>query len=167
MASKNLKTKYRVSPPSSNTKKRPSSSHSSSRIFEEVVGLAETLLHSRKAYGADKLQSVAEATRRYAASMSNLPTISEQINVASETMEDFADYIVHNNVEQMIEDAGTFARRKPLTTLCVTVAAGLAASRLLMPIRRESNIGGKKFSGGQKKATATRQGTNGSAHLHA
>ena len=165
MVNRKPKTKNRGSSSSTASRSKTTQSQHQSRIFEDVVGLAETLLRSRKEYGAEKLHAVAEATREYAASIPNLPTISEQVNLASETMQEFAEYIVHSDVEQMIEDAGSFARRRPLTTLCVTMAAGLAATRMFMPLSRTRNIRTKATRQTQRKS-GVKRAANGATHLH-
>ena len=167
MVTKNAKSKNRSSSRKARSQSKPRSTESRSRIFEDVIGLVDTLLRSRKADGVDKLNAIAEATREYAASIPNLPTISEQVHLASESMEDFADYMIHSNAEQMIQDAGNFARRRPLATLCVSMAAGLAATRMLMPNRRTSDMPQKKRGDGQKKTAVKRPRNNGTEHLHA
>ena len=167
MASKNPNSKNHSSLHFTRPKKKPASTHSSSRIFENVVGLAETLSRPRKAYWADKLRGFAEATRNYADSISNIPTVGQLVNVAAETTEELADYIVHNNVEQMIDDAGTFARRRPATILWVTMAAGLATSHLIMPLNQASKSVERRRTAAQKTTNAKRQGIKRSGHLQA
>lgn len=167
MVNKNVKIKKRTSSLSASAKRKTGKSQHSHNIFDDIVGFAETLLHSRKADGADKLHELAEATRGYAASMPNIPKVSEKVDVASGSIDDFADYIAENDLEQMIEDAGTFARRRPVATLLVTMAAGLAATRFLLPLRQNLNTRNKKGAGSQKKGSVKRRGTNGTAEAHA
>src|SRR5436190_15783417 len=103
----------------------------SRRIFDDVLALAGTLARGRKDLGADNLHSLAALTREYAASMTDLPNLRVQVASAAGSLEGVADYVMHTEIEQMVGDAGTFARRRPLATLAVTVAAGMAASRLM------------------------------------
>lgn len=144
-------------------------SNSSYHIFDDIMALAGTLLRSRKDAGAKKLHSLADATRDYAALLTDLPKLKSQVASASESLEGLADYVMHTDIENMIADAGTFARRHPLATIGVTVAAGVVASRLL----RSAPISAKqkpKRNGSKNKAKSLirpRSGTNGSAQAHA
>jgi hypothetical protein len=144
----------------------------SRRIFDDVLALAGTLARGRKDLGADKLHSLAALTREYAASMTDLPNLRVQVASAAEGLEDVADYVMHTEIEQMVGDAGTFARRHPLATLAVTVAAGMAASRLMYrhPVKmtaassRKTSPRRASTSGARKRTTQARRNTNGHAH---
>lgn len=144
----------------------------SRRIFDDVLALAGTLARGRKDVGADKLHSLAALTREYAASMKDLPNLRVQVASAADSLEGVADYVMHTEIEQMVGDAGTFARRHPLATLAVTVAAGMAASRLMyrQPVkmtaassRRSSPRRASTARVGKRTAQA-RRNTNGHAH---
>jgi ElaB/YqjD/DUF883 family membrane-anchored ribosome-binding protein len=144
----------------------------SRRIFDDVLALAGTLAKGRKEVGADKLHSLAELTREYAASMTDLPNLRTQVASAADSLEDVADYVMHTEIEQMVGDAGTFARRHPFATLAVTVAAGMAASRLMYrhPASSRTRSGRKasarrtSTSGASKRSAQARRSTNGQAH---
>ena len=103
----------------------------SHRIFDDVIDVASTLFRNRKAAGADRLQSLAEATHNYAAAMTDLPTLQRQVKLASENMENFAEYVLNTDIKHMVSDATVLARRRPLFTLSVAALAGLAATRLV------------------------------------
>lgn len=143
----------------------------SRRIFDDVLSLAGTLVRSQKDMGADKLNSLASLTRDYAASMTDLPNLRVQVASAADSLESVADYVMHTEIEQMVGDAGTFARRHPLATLAVTVAAGMAASRLMYrhPVTATARSGRKASSrrssvSGASKRSAARRTANGHAH---
>jgi hypothetical protein len=139
------------------------------RILDDVLALAATLLRSRKDTGADKLRSLAKATRGYAASMADLPHLRTKVASASEGIESLADYVVHTDIEHMVQDAAVFARRQPLATLAVAVAAGVMASRLMRSPRPEVKVRTKTRAtkkAGRKSAVLGRK-TNGSAQPHA
>lgn len=143
--------------------------NSTYHIFDDIMALAGTLLRSRKDASAEKLQSLADATRDYAASLTDLPKLRSQVASASESLEGLADYVMHTDIEHMVADGGTFARRHPLATIGVTVAAGIVASRLLRsaPVTASQK---PKRNGSKKKAKSIirpRSGTNGSAQAHA
>jgi ElaB/YqjD/DUF883 family membrane-anchored ribosome-binding protein len=139
------------------------------RIFDDVLALAGTLLRSRKDFGADKLHALAEATRNYATSLTDLPTLRVQVASASESIEGLADYVMHTDIEHMVQDAGTFARRNPVATLGVTIAAGVVATRLMRSPRPDVKTSPKRgFAKKSRKQPAhPRRSTNGSAQAHA
>lgn len=145
---------------------------SSRRIFDDVLALAGTLAQGRKDLGADKLHALASLTRDYAASMTDLPNLRVQVASAADSLEGVADYVMHTEIEQMIGDAGTFARRHPLATLAVTVAAGMAASRLMYRQPARARAGSRRKASPRrgaasrvgKRGVQTRRSTNGRAH---
>ncbi len=143
----------------------------SRRILDDVMALAGTLVRSQKDMGADKLNSLASLTREYAASMTDLPNLRVQVASAADSLEGVADYVMHTEIEQMVGDAGTFARRHPLATLAMTVAAGMAASRLMyrQPVKMTAASSRKSSArrtsaSGTRKSTAQARRTNGHAH---
>jgi hypothetical protein len=117
-------------------------------IYDDVLALVESFAWSRKE-GMDKLQSLAGSTRDFAsASMKDMPNFREQMSSAGESLENLAEYVMHTNVENMLEDAATFVRRRPLAVLTVTVIGGLAVSRFLRP----PPMAGKTVSARRKTA---------------
>ena len=141
----------------------------SHRIFDDVIDVASTLFRNRKAAGADRLQSLAEATHNYAAAMTDLPTLQRQVKLASENMENFAEYVLNTDIKHMVSDATVLARRRPLFTLSVAALAGLAATRLVTstsmpapPAKRSRSL--KKKAG--KSSPAARRTLNGLGHAH-
>ena len=105
----------------------------SNRIFDDVLALAGTLARGRKESGAEKLQMIAESTRDFGDSITEMPNLSRQIASAADSLDGLAEYVMDSDLEQMLQDAKTFARRHPMATLAITVAGGLVASRYLVP----------------------------------
>ncbi len=137
----------------------------SSRIFDDVLALVGTLVRSRKDFGADKLHSLAEATREYAASMTDLPNLRTHVSSAAESIEGLSEYVMHTDVEHMMADAGTFARRHPFATLGVTVAAGVVVSRYIRPSPSTMKTSTRKTTAkARRHPVQTPRGKNGSAH---
>jgi len=85
-----------------------------------------------------------------------MPKLRSQVASASESIEGLADYIMHTEIEHMVADAGTFARRHPLATIGVTVAAGVIASRLMRPSPTESSQKPKRRVSNKKAKPAPR-----------
>jgi hypothetical protein len=144
-------------------------------IFDEVLALAGTFARDRKDFGAEKLHSLAESSRDFATSMTDVPNLRVQMASAGESLENLAEYVLHTDIEHMLEDAGTFARRRPLTALTMTIIAGMAASRFMRsrPARaktasnRGNSLRRKTVSRSRKHATQPRRGTNGKVRAHA
>ena len=137
------------------------------RIFDDVVDVASTLFRNRKALGAEKLQALAEATREYAASMTDLPTLQRQVNFASENIGNFADYVLNTDIKHMVSDATVLAKRRPLLTLGVAVAAGLAATRFVTSTATPQAPAKRRAKAKSTKPRAAAKRTlNGSAHAN-
>lgn len=141
----------------------------SHRIFDDLIEVASTLFRNRKAAGVDRLMAFAEATHNYAAAMTDLPTLQRQVNLASENIENFADYVLNTDIKHMVSDATVFARRRPLFTLGIAALGGLAATRLVantsMPIppsKRSRSIKKKAV----KSKPAARRTINGVGDAH-
>jgi ElaB/YqjD/DUF883 family membrane-anchored ribosome-binding protein len=151
------------------------STSSTSHVFEDIVSIASTLLRGRKESSGDKLQQFAEATREYANSLTDLPSIREQVGVAAENISQFANYVVHTDIEHMVSDATTLARRNPLATLGVSVAVGALAIRMMRsPTAPAQNVAKARARPAKRSATsnrkassAKRRGGNGAAQAHA
>lgn len=117
------------------------------RMFDDVISVAGTLARGRKDYGADKLQSVAQSTRAFAASMTDLPSLKAHATQAADSIESLSQYVIHTDMETILTDAAALARRYPLVTIAATVAAGVAATRYFMPAG-----GAKTKTAAQKRA---------------
>ena len=151
------------------TKSKTTRENSTYRILDDVLALAGTLLRSRREYGADKLHSLAEATRAYAISMTDLPQLRAHVAQASESIEGLADYVMHTDIDHMVQDAAVFARRQPIATLGVAIAAGLVATRLMRTPGASVKSAAKprKAKEAARKVTPPKRRTNGSAQAHA
>ena len=137
------------------------------RIFDDVVDVASTLFRNRKAVGAEKLHALAEATREYAASMTDLPTLQRQVNFASENIGNFAEYVFNTDIKHMVSDATVLARRRPLLTLGVALTAGLAATRFMTSNATPPAPTKRRTKGKTTKQRAVAKRTlNGSAHAN-
>jgi hypothetical protein len=151
------------------TKSKTARENSTYRILDDVLALAGTLLRSRREYGAGKLHSLAEATRGYAVSMTDLPQLRAHVAQASESIEGFADYVMHTDIDHMVQDAAVFARRQPIATLGVAIAAGMVATRLMRTSGASVKSATKPRTARKsaRKQTPPKRKTNGSAQAHA
>lgn len=101
------------------------------QLFSDALGMASTMLDSRKQSGADKIDEIAAATRTFGESFDEFPYLSSYIDAASAAMEEASAYISDTSVSDMVEDLTSFARRQPAATLALTAVAGLAAVQLV------------------------------------
>ena len=115
------------------------------------------------------MHSLAEATRGYAVSMTDLPQLRAHVAQASESIEGFADYVMHTDIDHMVQDAAVFARRQPIATLGVAIAAGMVATRLMRTSGASVKSATKPRTARKsaRKQTPPKRKTNGSAQAHA
>ena len=79
--------------------------------------------------------------------MDNIPNLQTYVSATAEQMENLSDYVSATSLEDMIDDAASFARRYPLSTAAFAVAAGFGFIRLIAhnsADRREST--GRAFA---------------------
>ncbi|WP_119390995.1 hypothetical protein [Taklimakanibacter lacteus] len=128
------------------------------RIFDDALSLASTLAESRKRSGADRIVELASATRDFGATLDDFPQLRFYSDAAAENLDDLADYIAKTEFPDMLEDFTHFARRQPVATLTLGVAAGLAFTQLVhgwpvpMKARPKSSAGRTRRRGRARKA---------------
>jgi ABC-type multidrug transport system fused ATPase/permease subunit len=106
-------------------------SSTASHLQSDVLGIAGTLFRGRQAAGAEKISSVADATRKLSENLSDIPSVQGYVESAAEQMEYLSDYVAENSLEQMVEDGAAFAKRHPLSTVAFAVALGYGFTKLL------------------------------------
>jgi hypothetical protein len=127
------------------------------RLFDDAMSLASTLADSRKRASADKIVELASATREFGASLDDFPQLRHYSDQAADSLDDLADYIVRTDIPDMLDDFAGFAKRQPVATLTLGVAAGLAFTQLVhgwpvpMKTRRASTNGRVKRRGRRRK----------------
>lgn len=100
-------------------------------LLGDLFAVAGAVLKSRSDRSVEKLHTLSAATRDYASNLTDLPHLRAQVGAASESIEGVADYAVHTDVGHMVADAVAIARKHPVATLGVAVAAGVFAALLL------------------------------------
>jgi ElaB/YqjD/DUF883 family membrane-anchored ribosome-binding protein len=100
-------------------------------LVGDLFSIAGALLKSRKDSGVEKLHTLSAATRDYASNLTDLPQLKAKVGAASDSIEEVADYAIHTDVEHMFTDVAAIARKHPVATIGVTLAAGLFAALLL------------------------------------
>jgi hypothetical protein len=171
----------------SSNRNRKSTSQSKGRrtsmpFLNDVIGIAGSLLRSRQEAGSEKIITVAEATRGFASDFADFPHIQTYVNGAADQMDALADYVAEADLEDMISDAGRFAKRYPMATMAFAIASGFAFTRIMAskdrstgsqddqagrhpPGRRASR--GRSTGAGTRAASAKKAKPNGRDTTHA
>ena len=122
------------------TRRRTSHQPIASRLLNDAFSLASTFADSRKAASADRIVELASATREFGASLGDFPQLRGYSDQAAGSLDDLAGYVAKTDIPDMLDDVVGFAMRKPVTTLTLGVAAGLAFTQLghgwPLPMRR-------------------------------
>lgn len=106
-------------------------SASTTHLHSDVLGIAGSLFRGRQSASADKIASVADATRKLSEDLSDIPSVQGYIEAAADQMEYLSDYVAENTLEQMVDDGAAFAKRHPLSTVAFAVALGYGFTKLL------------------------------------
>lgn len=101
------------------------------RIFGDVIAMASTLAGSRKHLAAERLNELASATRGFTTSVDDLPYLREYTDAAAERIDEIADYVDRTEIPEMLEDIASFAKRQPMASLALGLAAGLVTTQLV------------------------------------
>jgi hypothetical protein len=101
------------------------------RIFGDVLAMASTVAESRKHVAAERLNELASATRNFTSTVEDLPYLRDYTDAAAERINEFADYVDRTEIPEMLEDMASFAKRQPMATLALSVAAGLVTTQLM------------------------------------
>jgi hypothetical protein len=122
------------------TTRRASHQPTANRFLGDALSLASTFADSRKAASADRIGELASATREFGASLNDFPQLRRYGEQAAGSLDDLADYVAKTDIPDMLDDCVAFAMRKPVATLTLGVATGLAFTQLVygwpLPRRR-------------------------------
>lgn len=129
-----------------------------SRFFDDALSLASTLADGRKRAGADRIVELASATREFGTSLDEFPQLRQYSGQAADSLDNLADYIARTDIPDMLDDFAGFARRQPVATLTLGVAAGLAFTQLMhgWPVPTKS---GRTSSNGRGSRRSRRRQT--------
>lgn len=113
----------------------PSGRHRDSRdgtaLMDNALAMAASLAAGRKQALAAKLHEAASATRDFGDSLDELPNIRGYIEEAADAIEGFGAYVEDAELGDMVDDAESFARRRPIITFGFMLLAGVAVSRMV------------------------------------
>jgi hypothetical protein len=60
-----------------------------------------------------------------------LPYLREYTDAAAERIDEIADYVDRTEIPEMLEDIASFAKRQPMASLALGLAAGLVTTQLV------------------------------------
>ena len=101
-----------------------------SRMVDDVLSLAGTLLSSKKDWVADKVSNLSSATHAYAEALNDVPGVGSYASSTADTFDDFAEYINESDFNDLVRDGSVFAKRHPLPTLAGAIVAGIIATQI-------------------------------------
>jgi len=143
------------------------------RVLEALVVLTGGLAQERKAMGAEKIQTMADAVEDLGRSLADFPEAKNYFRFAVDNLEAFAEYVSETDLSQMVEDTRVFAQRHPLTTMFIGIAGGLAATQLVKAYaggpaaRRTANARTGRMNRRSAQNRQAKKDSNGSAHANA
>ena len=104
-----------------------------SHIFDDAVMIANSLLRNKLNSGGEKIRGFADAARQFSGSLSDMPNLQEYTTMASDQLDNISGYVAETNLNDMLHDASAFARRRPVVTLGLAIAAGYLLTRTIAP----------------------------------
>lgn len=149
---------------SSNTKQRGKTRTAASAsipMYSEIMSLMGSLMHNRQAAGASTIGSLADAARGFATDLADNPRVKTYVNSAADQIESLSDYVSENSLEQMLEDATSVAKRYPVATASLAIAAGYGFTRL-MTNGRDDQTRSNKSTRSHRSATNTNKSSKSS-----
>jgi hypothetical protein len=101
------------------------------RMFGDVLSMASTVAESRKHQAAERLSELASAARNFTNTVEDLPYLRDYTDAAANRIDELAEYVDRTDVPEMLDDIASFARRQPMATLALGLAAGLVTTQLM------------------------------------
>jgi predicted transcriptional regulator len=101
------------------------------RMFGDVLSMASTVAESRKHQAAERLSELASAARNFTNTVEDLPYLRDYTDAAANRIDELAEYVDRTDVPEMLDDIASFAKRQPMATLALGLAAGLVTTQLM------------------------------------
>ena len=124
------------------------------RMFGDVLSMASTVAESRKHQAAERLSELASAARNFTNTVEDLPYLRDYTDAAANRIDELAEYVDRTDVPEMLDDIASFARRQPMATLALGLAAGLVTTQLM---RGRNGLMGTNPSGSSGKTSTRRR----------
>ena len=124
------------------------------RMFGDVLSMASTVAESRKHQAAERLSELASAARNFTNTVDDLPYLRDYTDAAANRIDELAEYVGRTDVTEMLDDMASFAKRQPMATLALGLAAGLVTTQL---IRGRDGLMGNSRSGSSGRTSTRRR----------
>lgn len=134
-----MATKKKRNQASASRSGRSGSQRHATPFYNDLMGIAGSLLRSRQQDGAEKISSLAGAARNMAAELPEVPYVQTYVSATADQIDMLADYVSQNSLEQMVEDGTALAKRHPVLTLASAIAVGYVVTRLAASKRQGSD----------------------------
>jgi len=126
-----------------------------SEVAGQAQQKAKSQLAERKDQVADGIDSVAAALRQTSEQLEGQDTgpVGKYVNKAANTLSNISHHVRQNDVDQLLHEVESFARREPAIALGSAFAIGILAARFLKSSsQRRSNAGGQYDSASNEYA---------------
>lgn len=137
------------------------SRNTSSRLYDDVLALASTLMRDRQELGGRRLRALSTSVRDMAQSLPEMPNLTSYVGSTADSLTDLADYIAGADIETIASDANQFARRHPMMTMGIAAAAGLAAMTYFRSGIAHDTKGADRRAPGRKARAKRKSATAG------
>lgn len=123
------------------------------------MALASTLAEGRKHAAAERITELASAARNVTTTFEDLPYLRDYTEAAADRLDEFAVYVDDTDLQEILEDMVSFAKRQPMATLALTVAAGFVTSQLVKDWPGNGSGGTGRGRKSTRKSGRARRGT--------
>jgi hypothetical protein len=137
--------------------KRRSAKSRSQREISGIMNKAATIIESRKDLAGERLTKLATATRKATKSFDDLPYLRDYTDAAVEKIGEMAEYVARTDIPEMLGDVAAFAKRQPVATFALSVAAGVVTTQLV----RGWPTSQRDTNGNLSDRKSSRRGTTG------
>jgi hypothetical protein len=124
-------------------------------LFDDALSMASTLTRGRKQTEAKRLKDISLATREFSATLEDFPHLRSYADAAADGIDSIADYVEETELQDMVSDLADMARRQPIATIALTIAAGVAAAQIArgmeMPNRRPAAARSRRRAPARRK----------------
>jgi uncharacterized protein YjbJ (UPF0337 family) len=127
-------------------------------VASQATDKLKDAVNDKKSSGAEYVGSLADTMRRAAREFdTDLPIAGTYIRKAASQIESVSDHIRNGNLNDVVRNAQSFARRQPTAFLGLAVLAGFGAVRFLKSSSDEGSSSGATKAG-SRSSTADNQG---------
>lgn len=126
-------------------------------MLGDVGARASTFAEASKHVVTERLTELASATKDFTSTVEGLPYLRDYTDAAAKRIDEFARYVKRTDIPEILDDIGSFAKRQPMATLALSMAAGLVTTQLMRGglLRRDSS-GAKRSARKANKRRAHR-----------